>query len=196
MRHLIFYTLDKKGKNTFVESMLKVHFKQPDFFSHRIVAVNGAKVNIIDIRERVIQCLNHNTYNPKIVDGQILLPWTEDAAKYYRYEYLAQTDTLNHVIHRIKVTPKVESLQLVSGVFSVVDGQWTIYRYDINGKWEFSKFEISTEFGLSGDAFLMPSKTDVYFKTKLLGNETDSHYFAAFEYREPLKTLYFFADIF
>ncbi|MDR0614001.1 MAG: DUF5686 family protein [Dysgonamonadaceae bacterium] len=177
-----FLYLDKKGRNTSVESIIKVHFKQPDFFSHRIVAVNGAKVNIIDIRERVVQFLNHNTYNPKIVDGQILLPWTKEAAKYYRYEYLAQTDTLNHVIHRIKVTPKVESLQLVSGVFSVVDGQWTIYRYDINGKWEFSKFAISTEFGLTGDAFLMPSKTNVYFKTKLLGNETESHYFASFEY--------------
>jgi hypothetical protein len=177
-----FLYLDKRGRNTFVESIIKVHFKQPDFFSHQIVAVNGAKVNIIDIQERVIQFLNHNPYNPKIIDGQILLPWTKGAAKYYHYEYLSQTDTMNHVIHRISVRPKVKSLQLVSGVFSVVDGKWTIYRYDVGGKWEFSKFEISTEFGLSGNTFLMPQKADIYFKTKLLGNETDSHYFASFEY--------------
>jgi hypothetical protein len=177
-----FLYLDKRGRNTFIESIIKVHFKQPDFFSHRIVAVNGTKVNIIDIQERVIQFLNHNTYNPKVIDGQILLPWTKGSTKYYRYEYLSQTDTLNHIIHQIKVTPKVKSLQLVSGVFSVVDGQWTIYRYNIGGKWKFSRFEIATEFGLTGDAFLMPSKTAVYFKTKLLGNETDSRYFASFEY--------------
>jgi hypothetical protein len=177
-----FLYLDKKGKNTFVETILKVHFKQPDLFSHRIVAVNGAKINMIDIQERVIQFLKNNTYNPKIVDEQILLPWTKGAAKYYRYEYLSQTDTLNHVIHQIKVTPKVKSLQLVSGIFSVVDGQWTIYRYNIKGKWEFSKFEISTEFGLGGKAFLMPLKTDIYFKTQLLGNDAESYYFATFDY--------------
>ncbi|GHS94757.1 hypothetical protein FACS1894207_3510 [Bacteroidia bacterium] len=177
-----FLYLDRKGKNTFVETILRVHFKQPDYFSHQVVAVNGAKINIVDIQERVIQFLNNNTYNSKIVDGQILLPWTKGASKYYRYEYISQTDTLNRLIHQIKATPKIRSLQLVSGVFSVVDGQWMIYRYDIKGKWEFSKFEISTEFGLSGNAFLMPLKTDIYFKTQLLGNVTDSHYSVKFDY--------------
>jgi hypothetical protein len=182
-----FLYLDKRGKNTFVESIIKVHFKQPDFFSHRIVAIAGAKVNINDIRERVIQFLSNNLYNPKIINGQILVPFAKDAAKYYHYEYLSQIDTLNHIIHQIKVTPKVKSMQLVSGVFSVVDGLWTIYRYNFNGKLEFSKFEISTEFGLTGNTFLMPLKTNVYFKTKLLGNETDSHYSASFEYTSLKK---------
>ena len=177
-----FLYLNKKGKNTFAETILKVHFKQPDLFSHRIVAVNGSEINMIDIQERVIQFLKNNTYNPKIVDKQILLPWMKGAAKYYRYEYLSQIDTLNRVIHRIKVAPKVKSLQLVSGTFSVVDGQWTIYSYSIKGKWEFSRFEIATDFEIGGEAFLMPLKTDVYFKTQLLGNETESHYFVAFDY--------------
>jgi hypothetical protein len=177
-----FLYLDKKGNNTFVEAILKIHFKQPDYFSYRIVATNGDKMNIMDIRERVVQFLNNNIYHPKAVNGQILLPWTKDAAKYYRYEYISQTDTLNRIIHHIKVTPKVKSLQLVSGVFSVVDKQWTIYRYDVRGKWEFSKFEISTEFDLRGNAFLMPLQTNIHFKTQLLGNETDSRYFVAFDY--------------
>jgi len=182
-----FLYLDKKGKNTFVEMILKVHFKQPNYFSHQIVAVNGAKINIMDIQERVIQLLNNNIYNPKIVDGQILLPWTKGATKYYRYEYVSQVDTLNRIMHQIKVTPKVRSLQLVSGVFTVVNGQWTIYSYHLKGKWEFSKFEISTEFGFDSRDFLMPLKTDVYFKTQLLGNETDSHYSIRLEYTSVKK---------
>ena len=183
-----FLYLDKKGKNTFVEMLLKVHFKHPNYFSNQIVAVNGAKINIMEIQERVIQLLNNNTYNPKIVAGQILLPWTRGATKYYRYEYVSQTDTLNRIIHHIKVTPKVRSLQLVSGTFSVMDKTWIIYRYDLKGKWEFSKFEISTEFGFSGNLFLMPLKTDVYFNTRLLGNETDSHYSVRFGYTSVNKT--------
>jgi len=182
-----FLYMDKKGKNTFVEMLLKVHFKQPNFFSNQIVAVNGAKINIMEIQERVIQLLNHNAYNPKIVAGQILLPWTRGADRYYRYEYISQTDTLNRIVHHIKVTPKVRSLQLVSGTFSVMDGTWIISRYALKGKWEFSKFEISTEFGFTGSLFLMPLKTDVYFHTKLLGNETDSHYSVRFGYNSVKK---------
>ena len=177
-----FLYLDKKGKNTFAEMILNVHFKQPNYFSHRIVAVNGTKMNITDIQNRVIQLLSNNIYNPQIVDGQILLPWTQGAAKHYRYEYIAQTDTLNRIIHQIKVTPKVRSLHLVSGVISIVDRLWTISDYHLKGKWEFSKFEISTSFGLTGNTFLMPLKTDIYFKTQLLGNESDSYYSAWFEY--------------
>ena len=183
--------LDKKGKNTFAEMILNLHFKQPDHFSHRIVAAKGAKVNITDIRERVIQLLNNNTYNPQIVDGQILLPWTKGATKYYRYEYIAQKDTLNRIIHQIKVTPKVRSLHLVFGTFSVVDGLWIISDYHIRGKWEFARFEISTEFGLTGNTFIMPLKTDIFFKTELLGNVTESNYSVLFNYtsieRRPLE---------
>lgn len=177
-----FLYLGKTGKNMFVESIIKVHFKQPDYFSHRIVAVNKANINMADIRKRVIQFLNNNTYNPKIIDGQILLPWTKGAAKYYRYECISQADTLSHIIYQIKVTPKEQSSQLVSGVFSVVDKRWTIHSYDIKGRWEFSEFEISTEFGYNSSAFLLPSKTTVYFKTNILGNETESRYSVRFEY--------------
>ena len=182
-----FLYLDKKGKNTYVEMILNVHFKQPNYFSNRIVAVNGAKINIMDIQERVIQLLNNNTYNPKIVAGQILLPWTQGATKYYRYELVSQTDTLNHTLYQIKVTPKIRSLQLVSGTFSIVDKQWTIFSYNLKGKWEFSKFEISTEFGLRGSDILIPLKTDIYFRTQLLGNETNSHYSVRFEYTSVQK---------
>jgi hypothetical protein len=177
-----FLYLDRKGRNTFVEVLLKVHFKQPDYFSHEVIAVNGARINTVDIQERVIQFLNVNIYNPKPVDDLILLPWTKGAAKYYHYEYISQIDIMNQIIYKIKVTPKVRSLQLVSGVFSVVNGKWTIYNYNIKGKREFSKFEISTEFGLRGNTFLMPLKTIIYFQTQLLGNETENRYFAVFDY--------------
>jgi hypothetical protein len=69
----------------------------------------------------------------------------------------------------------------------VVDGIWTICRFEINGKLEFSKFRVETEFGLPGKDFLLPLETRILFTMKLLGNETVNEYFSSFEYLSVKK---------
>jgi hypothetical protein len=177
-----FLYLDRKGENTFIESIVNLHFNSPNYFSQQIIAVNGSKINAEDIRERIMQFLNISIYNPAIFDNQILLPGTHDAFKHYNFEYISEFDTLGHKIHQIRVIPKVRSTQLISGLFFIMDGVWTIYRFDITGKLEFSKFRVETEFGLPEKDFLLPVKTQITLKTKLLGNETVNEYYSSFEY--------------
>jgi hypothetical protein len=182
-----FLYLDRKGHNTFIESLIKVHYKSPNYFSQQILAVNGSRTHTEDIRERVMQFLNINVYNPDILDDQILLPGIKETFKYYRFEYISESDTLNHKIHKIKVIPKIRSTQLISGVFFVVDSLWTISKFDITGKLEFSKFRVETEFGFLENDLLLPLKTQVTFGIKLLGNETVNEYSATFEYNSIKK---------
>ncbi|GHT09809.1 hypothetical protein FACS189432_07980 [Bacteroidia bacterium] len=177
-----FLFLDKKGNSTFTEAIVNVRFNAPNYFNQQIIAVNGSKINSDDIRERVMQYLNVNIYNPTIFNDQILFPEVKTAFKYYRFEYISQTDTLNHTIHRIRAVPKIRSQQLISGYFYIVDGLWTIYRFDISGKWEFSKFRVETEFGLPEKEFLLPLKSRITFNLNLLGNEVTNYYFSSFSY--------------
>jgi hypothetical protein len=182
-----FLYLNRRGRNTFIESLINVHYKSPNYYSQQILAVNGTRVNTDDIRERVMQFLNINIYNPTTLNNQILLPGTKEAFKYYRFEYISEQDTFNHKIHKIKVIPKIRSTKLISGIFFVVDSLWAISRFDISGKLEFSKFRVETELGFSGEDLLLPMKTQVTFEMKLLGNETVNEYSSTFEYHSVKK---------
>lgn len=182
-----FLYLDRKGNNTFVEAVVDVNFNSPNFFNSQIVAVNGTKKHIDDIRERVIHYLNMKIYNSTLFNEKIIFPGAKGAFKYYRFEYVSQTDTLNHLIHRIKVIPKVRSQQLISGFLDIVDGLWTISSLDINGKWEFTKFRVETEFGLPEKNFLLPLQSKITFNLNLLGNEIVNHYFSTFSYSHIRK---------
>ena len=182
-----FLYLDRSGKNNFVEAIVNIHFKAPNYFTQQLLAVNGSKMSIKDIRERAMQFLNVNIYNPAIFNNRILLPGMNQIFKYYRFEYVSAVDTLNHLIHHIRAIPKIRSQQLVSGSFYVVDGLWTIYRMDIEGKWQFSNFSVETEFGLPENDFLLPKKTEITFHLDLLGNEVVNHYFSSFQYNSVKK---------
>ena len=182
-----FLYVDKKGKNAFVESVVDIHFKAPNYFTQQILAVNGSKINADDIRERVMQFLNVNIYNPAIFNNQILIPDVKDIFKYYRFEYVSAGDTLNHRIHQIRIIPKMHSQQLISGFLNITDSLWTIYQMNIEGKWEFSKFSIETEFGLPEKDFLLPIKTKISFRLNLLGNEVINRYYSSFQYKDVKK---------
>lgn len=179
--------LDKRGKNAFIESLVNIHFKAPNYFTQQIIAVNGSRISINDIRKRVMQFLNVNIYNPAIFNNQILIPGVKDVFKYYRFEYISTIDTLNQRIFQIRVIPKIRSQQLISGFFYVADSLWTIYKLNVEGKWEFSKFRIETEFGLPGKDFLLPVETEITFELKLFGNEVINRYYSSFQYTDVKK---------
>lgn len=185
-----FLYLDRKGESNFVESVLDVHFQAPNHFDQDIVAVNGSKLNTSDIQERVMPFLNFNIYSPTLFNNQVLLPGEKDIFRYYRFEYISEMDTLNHTIHKIAVRPKVRSQQLISGDFYIVDKKWTVFRLDVRGKWEFSRYTVEAEFGLPDTKYyLLPLKTKITFKLSLLGNEVVNHYFSSYEYSSIKKSV-------
>lgn len=173
---------NKKRNNSFVEAIVDIHYSAPNYFANEIKALNGSKLNAKDIQERVMRFLSVNIYHPTIFSDQILLPGAKNAFDYYHFEYVTSGDTLNHTIHQIKVVPKVKSQSLISGYFYIVDGTWTVHRFDVTGEWQFSDFRVQTEYGLQQKDFLLPLNTSITFHTNLLGNETENHYFSNFEY--------------
>jgi len=179
--------LDKKGQSSFTESFFDIHFEAPNHFTQQIRAIDGTRLEISDIQERVMQFLSINVYNPTIFNNQILMPGIKDAHKYYRFEYVSSTDTLNHLIHKIEIIPLIKSQKLISGYLYVVDGLWTISRLDISGRLNFSNFRVETEFSLSNNDFLLPLNTRITFQMKILGNEVTNHYYSSFKYKSISK---------
>ena len=183
-----FLYLDRRGGDSFVESLLNVQFKAPNHFVQQIKAINGPKIFTSDIEERVVQFLNVNIYNPTLFNNHLLLPDAKDVFRYYRFEYVECIDTLGFIVHKIRCKPEVKSQKLINGYFYIVDKYWTILRFEIQGKIHFSNYWVETDFGLPNEEhFLLPQKTHVSFRLNLLGNETISNYHSFFHYRSVTK---------
>ena len=179
--------LDKKGKNSLTESFFDIHFEAPNHFTQQVRAIDGTQMEINDIRQRVMQFLSINIYNPTIFNSQVLMPGIKNTHKYYRFKYISSADTLDHLIHKIEIIPLIRSQKLISGYLYIVDGSWTIFRSDIRGRSSFFKFRLETEFGLSNNDFLLPTSTQMVFQMDLLGNTVINHYYSSFKYKSISK---------
>jgi hypothetical protein len=172
-----------KGGEAFTEAVVDVHYEAPNHFTQQIRAINGDLPMANDIQGRLMQFLNINIYNPTIFDDRVILPDVRNIFKYYRFEYVGVMDTLGRKVHQIGVHPRTRSQRLIGGDFYITDGEWTIFRVDVRGKWELFDFRIETQFGLTGADFLLPVHSAVTFHMKLFGNEAESRYFSQFDYR-------------
>ncbi len=182
-----FLYMDKKNDTTLVETLVDIHFRSPNHFTQKIHAINGTNLDTDELQHRVMQFLNVNIYNPTSFNDEVLMPVTQNAFRYYRFEYISTLDTLGHTIFKIRVTPKIKSRNLISGHLYIVDQLWTILRIDVRGKSEFLSYRVKTNFGLPEKDFLLPLQTEVSLKLNVLGNELETQYASFFEYLSVIK---------
>jgi hypothetical protein len=177
-----FFYLNGNSDSSFVESIIKLHYTYPDYFSHDMIAANGHKINIQDIRERLMPFIGINIYNPTVFRDYAFLPGNYNIFKYYSFEYIASIDTLNYTIHQVKIVPKIQSQKLISGCLYIVDDVWSIYKIDISGRQDLSDFKITTTFGLPHHRFLLPLTSEITIHFNVLGNEAVYSYSTLSEY--------------
>ncbi|MDR1371972.1 MAG: DUF5686 family protein [Dysgonamonadaceae bacterium] len=171
-------------REVFLEALVEKHYRAPYFYSSNIKALSNTRAGTGNIEERLMQFLQINIYNPRLINNEIRLPEKDGAFRYYRFEYLSETDTLGYKVHQIAVAPKILSKQLISGIYYIVDGLNTVIRADFTGKREFARFRITTDYYSPGDNFPLPSRVEISFSTDILGNKTENHYSAFFDYTE------------
>ena len=177
-----FFYLNKGNDNSFVESLIDVRYTSPGRYTQDIKALNGSRMNAEDILSRIMPFLNASVYDGTMFDDQIILPDQKSVFRYYGFAYAGAIDTLGWKIHQIQITPKIKSQQLISGFIYIVDNIWTVYKFDLKGRVEFSDFRVETEFGLPQNNFLLPLKTSIVLHLNLLGNEIINSYYALFQY--------------
>ena len=177
-----FFYLNKEKDYSFFESIIELNYKAPDYFVQNITAINGDKINTEDIQQRLPSFLGINIYNSTLFNEHILLLSPKSIFRYYSFEHIDTSDTLTRKIHKIKITPKIRSQKLISGYLYVVDKIGSIYKIDINGRREFSDFQVRMEFGLPGNDFLLPINYNLIFRLNLFGNQSIHNYSGQMQY--------------
>ena len=114
------------------ETVSKISFQKPDKMKETIVASkvsgndngfsfnNAASANF-DFYENTVE------FNEKAIS-----PIADNAFNYYKYKFEGSfTDENNHLINKIKVTPKRVNEPVMEGHIYLVDDSWAIYAIDL-----------------------------------------------------------------
>lgn len=182
-----FFFINQKKDKAIIEVIAKVHYQAPNLFSHEVKAISGSVQNIQEAEERAMRFLNFNIYNSTSFNNEVLMPVSKSAFKYYRFSFLSEKDTLGVKILTIKIEPRINSQRLIKGTISVIPGPWIISNADFSGRWNFSNFRVNTDFGISGEEFLLPIEADLFFKIDLLGNHVENYYVTKTKYTSVKK---------
>ena len=182
-----FFTVDKKNENILLEAMVELSYKSPNRFNQKIIALNGTTLNPDFIRNQAMQFLNVNIYNPTSFRNEVFMPVAKNAFNYYYFFHEKHIDTMDIVIHKIRVEPKLVSQKLVSGYLYIVDQTYHISKADMQGKSDFTSFHVITDYGIDFHDFLLPYKSELNLEFNILGNSVSNHYSSVYQYTEISK---------
>jgi len=117
------------------ETISKISFEKPDNLKEKIVAskisgndngysYNTARATVFDIYDNTLD-----------FGGKVISPIADNAFGYYKYELEGFFyDEHNHLINKIKVTPKRDLEPAFEGFIYIVEDQWTIYGAELTIK--------------------------------------------------------------
>lgn len=175
---------DGKNKEYITESQNELHYTAPNIYDQKMKALIGNSNHLRGLSSDILQYFHMNIYSSTLLYDKLLSPLAANARKFYNYKVDSVFGTKDNLMYRIKVTPKIESFQLLSGYLIVSDQLWTVRELFLKGRSEYMKYNIRIWMGKDGDEEFLPIRyeTNLYFR--LLWNSVDFNYLADLKYSD------------
>jgi hypothetical protein len=119
---------DMIGKTFLLEMQNEVTYHEPDRYEQRVVAITGTVPDLFTLSDNApLRIITNSIYAPSAFGG-LLAPGSFSV---YRFRLEDSYEEDGHYIHRIRVTPKKKSGQLVSGLLCVTENTLHIQQADL-----------------------------------------------------------------
>jgi hypothetical protein len=171
----------KSGDVFLEESINQVQFHAPDKYEQKVISFQSTfpgdnkSVN-------PMQIINSSLYQPEIED--IISPLASNAFSFYTYRYEGFFEEGEHVIFKIKVTPKRNSQQLMKGYIYIVDKLWCLHSADVSVQMFFGTLNYKTIFSpIKGNAWL-PISYQFYVDAAIMGIKANYKYSSSMKFQQ------------
>jgi hypothetical protein len=167
------------GKLMVYESHNEVKYRAPNHYEQRVVALSSTIPEMLDITDRIpVNVVTMNIYNPQSYGG-LLGPGSFALYKFQMEDVFNEDE---HTIYKIRVIPRKNNAQLVSGWLHIVDNTWTVSQASL----EMSDFGSSIQYNLNyheikPGAFL-PTSSDINVEMSVLGIKAGGRFYASVKY--------------
>jgi hypothetical protein len=171
----------KSGDVFLQESMNQIRFKAPDLYEQKVLSYHSTfpgdnnDVNPMEI-------IRSSFYQPRI--DEFISPLAPHAFSYYTYRYEGFFEEGEHVVFKIKVTPKRNSQQLMKGYLYVVDKLWCLHTADATVHMFFGDLRYNTIYSAVRNNAWLPIGYQFYVNADIMGIKADYKYSGSVKFRE------------
>ncbi len=168
----------KSGDVYLEESVNQISFTAPDTYEQKVISIRSTfPWNNEDIDPMGL--INSSFYEPKV--GEFISPLAPNAFQFYKYEYMGFFEEGSHVIFKIKVIPRHNNQQLMSGFLYIVNRLWCLHSADVTITMFFGSMNYKTIYSPVKSNAWLPVSHQFFVEASLLGME------ATFKYSGSVK---------
>ncbi|WP_289048125.1 DUF5686 family protein [Carboxylicivirga marina] len=174
----------KEGSTITEESINKIIFNKPDQIQHKVISTISSNPRY---NEDNFDALRHMQWNFYMTNNKsIVSPLSPRAFSHYTFTYEGYYKDNNHIINKIKVTPKRNNKTCYSGHIYIVDQSWSIHSVNLNFDTGIGKINIYQNYNSTNGITSLPFNYGLKWNIAFLGNKIDIHYTGNLSYTNIL----------
>lgn len=168
----------EEGKCYTLESLNEIEYQTPDIYKHTVL--NSRTTFPKTDENNPIGLININLYDAQF--DNIISPLAPTAFKYYKFTYEGFFKEGHHNVFKIKITPRMDSQQLVSGTVYIVDNLWCIHSADITYEPFFGTINLRQIFTQIDETMWLPGTHLFSINASVMGIKAVTDYVGSVKY--------------
>ena len=153
------------------ETLLEYSFKRPNTVKQKILAAKSGK---LDSLKDGAQYINLNFYN--LGGSSIINPLSKNAFAVYEFEHISTYYEDGKAIHKIKIIPRRNGNDLMSGFIYINDKVWNINNVDVEFEQPMAKLKYQQLYSQVRPNVWMPINHKITADVEILGYEIQIKY--------------------
>ena len=172
---------DMIGKLFVYESQNEVKYSAPDKYEQRVIAVSSSIPESFNIDDNVpLSIITSNIYRPSAFGG-LLAPGSFSVYRFNLEDSYKEDET---IIHKIRVTPRKKSGQLVTGWLYIVDGTWSVQQANLSVSEAGMTFSYNLTYHEVKPGAFLPTAVDMNLKVNVMGIKAGGQFYTSIKYNQ------------
>lgn len=164
----------KEGEAYTSESVSKITLKQPNVQMEEVISIRSAGQGIDEASPTPFILTSFYERGETFIS-----PLDTRAFGYYRFEYLGSFEDGDHIVNKIKVTPRSRGEQVYEGVIYILEDIWAIHSLDLFGYYLGFKVRLEQNFADVLPKVWLPITQKITYSGSFLGFKGRFEYLVA-----------------
>ena len=174
----------EEGKTYLEESVNEVYYTYPNTIKQVVKSLHSTiPRETKDQGKNVINIGYGSVYDPNFFSQNVRSPLAPGAFNFYQFRYEGYQEEGDHIIDKIRIIPKGNGAQYISGYLYIVDKLWCVHSYDLTGEGTGVKsYRVQQLFTPVNNQAWLPISDNVVYNIDLMGNQATLMYHSTHKY--------------
>ena len=167
------------GKPLVMESKSDIHFTSPETYQQNVVALKSSIPKEFNV-DKGLSIMTSSIYNAEL-NGRIS-PLAPGAFRFYAFKLENVDYQPDHIVNKIKVTPRKKNPNLFSGYIYILENTWNVYIADLVTSELGTTMHYRINYHQVQPSVYLPTTYDVTLTMNTMGVKGSGKYYASMKY--------------